>query len=129
MVNANNPIGFKIFTAKGDELYSHMSKTLHQFEWRPRPQRNWEDKAQKEFKKQYKADIRKQIIQGDEKERQDTLEVFKVQQEMTKQRFFEMFAPLQQRYKDTKEKRKQIANDSDSEDYEVFTKTALIDYF
>lgn len=40
-----------------------------------------------------------------------------------------MFAPLQQRYKDTKEKRKQIANDSDSEDYEVFTKTALIDYF
>ena len=128
-VNLNNPIGFKIYTAKGEELYEFSSKTLYQFEWRPRPSRNWDEKTQKDFKKQYKSDIRKQIIQQDEKERLDTYEVFKVQQEMTKQSFFSIFGPLQQRYKDTKQKRKEIGNDTDSEDDETFTKTVIADYY
>uniref|UniRef100_A0A7S3J327 Eukaryotic translation initiation factor 3 subunit B n=1 Tax=Euplotes harpa TaxID=151035 RepID=A0A7S3J327_9SPIT len=120
---------FKIHNAKGDELHSFTSKSLHQFEWRPRPLRNWNDKQEKEFKKLYKNELRKAIIMQDEQERTEVLDVFKIQQEKTKEKFFEIIAPLQQRYKDTKEKRKAIGNETDSEDEEVYEKSVLIDYF
>jgi len=51
---AGNVSKFGIYNAKGDLMYSYQSPKVQQFLWRPRPTRNWTDKIEKEFKKEFR---------------------------------------------------------------------------
>jgi translation initiation factor 3 subunit B len=121
-----NSYQFSIFNAKGDLLYSYENPKLQQFAWRPRPARIWDKKTEQEFKKLYKKTLRKEIIDNEERER---VELLKVTREKARSNFFDVFAPLQQRFKDTKDERKKIGHDTDSEDEEVFERRVMIDYY
>lgn len=120
---------FTIHNAKGDQLYSYSSAKLQQFLWRPRPTRTWPEKTEKDFKNQYKKDLRKQIVTEDEKEKTELLEVIKLQKEKTKEKFFEAIRPLQQRFADTKAERRRIGAEDDSEEEQIFTRKVMIDYY
>jgi 1,6-anhydro-N-acetylmuramate kinase len=102
---------------------------LQQFSWRPRPNRTWQEKQKREFKKLYKSSLRKEIIEADEKAKNETLEFYKLQKELTKEKFFETIKPLQQKYAETKDKRRAIGAESDSEDEEEYVRYAVIDYY
>jgi hypothetical protein len=93
--------------------------------WRPRPVWKWGDKVEKEFRKEYKAKLRKEILEADEKEKVDLLEFFKLQKEKTKEKFFDLIRPLQQRYQETKDKRRAIVKDDDSDTEETYTKSVI----
>lgn len=125
---ASNIFRFTIHDAKGEQLYTYSSQKLQQFAWRPRPQRNWTEKQKREFKKLYKNSLRKEIIEADEKAKSETLEFYKLQKEKTKEKFLDIIKPLQQRYAETKDKRRAIGAESDSEDEEEFVRYAIIDY-
>lgn len=52
---------FAIYNAKGDEIYRYSAAKLQQFEWRPRPQRNWSEKVNKQFTKEFNSKLKKEL--------------------------------------------------------------------
>ena len=122
---------FKIHDAKGDQLYSYNSLKLQQFAWRPRPVRNWVDDDEKAFKKEYKKNLRKKILEQDTKSRNEILELFNLEKEASKTMFLNVFKPLHEKYHQTKDERKAILKkaypESDSEDEEEFERVVVID--
>jgi len=120
---------FSIHDAKGELLYSYSNLKLQQFEWRPRPIRTWTEKNNREFKKEYKKDLRRVIIENDEKSKNEHLEYSRLLKEKTKEKFFEIVTPLQKKYHETKDKRREIGMEDESGDEQEFTRSVIIDYY
>lgn len=80
----------------------------------------------REFKKEYKNKMRKDIIDVEKKSR---AEFIRVTREKARDSFFDVFKPLQQRFIDTKAQRKKIGHDTDSENEEEFERSVIIDYY
>lgn len=67
------------------------------------------------------------MIVESEAEKNELLQIVKLEKDKTKEKFFDIIRPLQQRYAETKDKRKEIGQDSDGEDEEVFSRTLMVD--
>ncbi|CAI2387208.1 unnamed protein product [Moneuplotes crassus] len=127
MIRAQTTPKFTIYNAKGDEIYSYSVPKLQQFAWRPRPIRNWSEKVEKEFQKEYNSKLKKVLkAESDEK---GVIEMIKVTKEKTKEKFMEVFAPFMQRYKDTKKERLALCPDDDSDEEEEFERSVIADYY